>query len=331
MSTHINSKRLGGGILILTLLFLITGTAAVVVDPPTSVDPPPEPPVTGVSELCAQNIRFYRQDLPPELNYFGPGAPEEVEAARAELTKRVCEDPALAVAQTWYARREYRTAEVGVGQTQTLMNDRKMWADTVAILNERWNSATNVEVVDMSGPYRTMYMSLAPIPLIYQDAVDKPTFKVLRFTYSNGSVDNLKLDCGYQPVEVDFPGLPGKVVPQAAPQVVPKAGGQPDRVHPSRPKPGPGPGPGPTPTTKQRVPVKGNDPGPPPCPGGCNNQGSAGGSPGSGGAISRGDDGYSPSDPAPTPKVAPSPPPTSKASIPATTAPPTTKVSKPAG
>lgn len=57
----------------------------------------------------------------------------------------------------------------------------------------------------------------------------------------------------------------------------------------------------------------------------------SGGSPGNGGAVEHGDDGYSPADPPPTTIVKPAPPPTTVVTLPPTTAPPTTYLPPPPG
>lgn len=90
--------------------------------------------------------------------------------------------------------------------------------------------------------------------------------------------------------------------------------------------------PGPTPTTPPTTApcgllCKGPDTNPAPC---VDNQGvrcdgipGSGGSPGNGGAVNHGDDGYSPSDPPPPPVVTTVPPPISVVTLPPTSLPPT--------
>ncbi|MCX6804859.1 MAG: hypothetical protein NT111_02500 [Patescibacteria group bacterium] len=148
---------------------------------------------------------------------------------------------------------------------------------------------------------------------------------MLRFTYADGYVDNYKLDCGYQPVEPVFAGIPGP-----PPTTAPGKGG---KVTPSGPNPPP-PGPPPTtappttapPTTCPPTVCKGPDTAPAACIDNvgvsCTGIPGSGGSPGNGGAINHGNDGYSPSDPPPPTWVAPAPVPTSVVALPSTTAPP---------
>ena len=98
------------------------------------------------------------------------------------------------------------------------------------------------------------------------------------------------------------------------------------------PKPNPTPPPSPTPTNPL---AKGPDRQPAPCVDNagvrCDGIPGSGGSPGNGGAVDHGSDGYSPQDPPPTTIVKPVPPPTSVVTIPPTTTPPTTMITAPPG
>ena len=94
-----------------------------------------------------------------------------------------------------------------------------------------------------------------------------------------------------------------------------------------------------TPTTTTTRPCgelcKGPDTQPAPCVDNvgvrCDGIPGSGGSPGNGGAVEHGDDGYSPSDPPPTTIVKPAPPPTTVVTVPPTTTPPTTYLPPPPG
>lgn len=102
------------------------------------------------------------------------------------------------------------------------------------------------------------------------------------------------------------------------------------------PKPVPGPNPNPTTTTRPCGNLcKGADVTPAPCVDNagvrCDNIPGSGGSPGNGGAVDHGDDGYSPSDPPPPTVVTTAPPPTSVVTLPPTTTPPTTIITAPPG
>ncbi len=315
---HVNGKRLGGGLLTLLLLFLLVGgVKQVVSEPPADADPllPPE-----AADYCPGAVHYFRHDLPAEVNFFGPAVGDgNLELVLEQLHYRRCVDPALTVAHRQYQARNYSSPEERLFQTEGLANNPEAWALNVLALEEREASAVKVEIVDMTERYQTLYMTDTPVPTIYQDVVDRPQYKVIRFTYADGSVDNYKLDCGFQPVEPVFPGVPGPPAPGGS---VTPSGNTPS------PSPGPSPGPGPTPPTTcdPRV-CKGPAPAsPPPCIDSagvrCTVQPGAGGQPGKGGAINRGTDGYSPQDPPPPTWVAPAPTPTSVVTVPPTVAPP---------
>jgi len=313
---HVNGKRLGGGILTLLLLFLLVGAGKVVVG-----DPPPAggDPTTTVPVACPGPVHYFRKDLPSEVNHFGPAVGDgNIDLVLEQLHYRRCVDPALTVAHRQYQSRNYTSPEERLFQTEGLANNPEAWALNVLALEEREASAVKVEILDMTERYQTLYMVDTPVPTIYQDVVDRPSYRVLRFTYADGSVDNYKLDCGFQPVEPIFPGVPG-------PPVSPVPGGN---VTPSGDTPTPGPGPRPNPPTPcdPRI-CKGPAPATQtPCTDNagvrCTVQPGAGGNGGTGGAISKGTDGYSPQDPPPPTWVAPAPTPTSLVTVPTSLAPP---------
>ena len=323
MLAHMNMKRMAGGLLIPLLLFLIIGAGKVIVD-----DPPAggDPTTTTVPTACANSVHYYRHDLPAEVNHFGPAAPDnDVNAALSELHTRRCADPALTVAHRQYSARQYTSPEERLAQTEGLASDPQAWALNVLAIEGHEKAATSVEIVDMTERYNTLYMIDTPTPAIFQDVVDRPQYRVLRFTYADGSVDNYKLDCGFQPVEPVFPGVP------APPAPAPQQGG---KVTPSGPTPTVAPKPGPTPTTCDPRVCKGPDREPAPCRTSdgvdCGGPG-AGGQPGTGGASNHGSDGYSPQDPAPPPIVTTVKPPPSTTMLPPTSLPPTTVLPKPIG
>lgn len=108
-------------------------------------------------------------------------------------------------------------------------------------------------------------------------------------------------------------------------------------ANPQSELPRPVPGPKPTPTTTRVCGTlcKGADAQPAPCVDAngvrCDGIPGSGGSPGTGGAVDHGDDGYSPSDPPPPTVVTTTPPPTTAVTLPPTTTPPTTTITAPPG
>lgn len=318
MSAQVNGKRMAGGVISVLLLFLLVGVGKTIVeDPPAGGDP-----TTTVPSNCGQRsaAHYYRHDLPENVNHFGPSVKaNDVKAALGELHARRCVDPALTVAHRQYSLRQYTSPGERLSQTSVLSGDQKAWALNVLALESREKTARRIEIVDMTERYNTLYMVDTSIPYIYQNSVDRPLYRVLRFTYADGTVDNYKLDCGFQPVEPVFEGVPGP---------------PPGKATPSGPTPTVAPKPGPTPTTCDPRVCKGPDRNPAPCRTSdgidCGGPG-AGGQPGTGGASNHGSDGYSPQDPAPPPIVTTVKPPSSTTMLPPTTAPPTTVVPKPIG
>lgn len=302
-------------------------------EPPTTT----LPPVPPVGE-CAKDVFYFRHALASNDNRFGEGfdwpawqadpnndlnkdGVVDAKDVQIDLHNTRCVDPARTVAHVEYSQRSFSSAEERLRRTEELVNNRQAWRFAIVGLEAREATAVKVEVVKMSDPYRTLYMVDSPIPQIYQDALDRPEYWVLRFTYADGTVDNYKLDCGYQPVEPEFPPeIPD--VPPCTENCNP-----PTTVPPTVTTTPP-----PTVTTPPTTACpdwicKGNvPPAPPPCVdmygNVCTTQPGAGGNPGNGGAEDHGDDGYSPTDPPPTTIVPPAPPPSSIVTIPPTTAPP---------
>ena len=182
---------MGGFIFVLFfLLFLLggNGQATPTTTTTTTALPPGE---------CTSQVHYYRHDLAPSVNHFGPSAPDgDVAQVLADLHSRRCADPALTVAHRQYSERQYTSPEERLAQTEAIVANREAWALNVFALEGREATAVKVEIVKMSEPYRTLYMIDTPIPGIYQDAVDRPEYRVLRFTYADGTQDNFKLDCG---------------------------------------------------------------------------------------------------------------------------------------
>lgn len=295
--------------------------------------PTTQPPPAGE---CANQVHYFRHDLASNDNRFGAGFDWPVWQAdpnndlnhdgvvdakdvQIDLRNTRCVDPARTVGHVEYAARSYSSPEERTAKTEALVADPSQWAWSIIGLSAREDTAVKVEVVLMSDPYRTLYMVDTPIPGIYQDALDRPEYWVLRFTYEDGTVDNYKLDCGYQPVEPEFPGVPGP--PGSPPPSQPPTSGPPSTQPPTTGPPTTAP-----PTTCPPTVCKGPvPPGPPPCVDAygnqCTTQPGAGGQPGDGGAENPGDDGYGGEPPPPT-IVTTLPPPPSVVTLPPTTAPP---------
>ena len=268
---------------------------------------------TPTKEWCGQTVHYYRLDLPASVNRFGPPAGSDLkEMLLNELHFRRCTDPALTVAHREYQQDAYSSPAERLQKTLDLASNPNAWRLNVTALELREQKA-KVEVIDMSERYKTLYMTGTTPPTIFAAELDRPTYRVLRFTYADGTVQNYKLDCGFQPVSPEFPGVPGKPKPPSTPTTRP-------------------------PTTTTRVCgtlCKGADVTPAPCVDNtgvrCDGIPGSGGQPGTGGAVDHGNDGYSPSDPPPPTVVPTVPPPTTAVTLPPTTTPPTTIITAPPG
>ncbi|MFO0955690.1 MAG: hypothetical protein U0526_04135 [Candidatus Saccharibacteria bacterium] len=208
--------------------FSLLGAAALLLITPTLYhrlvddDPASASPTTTTTAApapagtCGSSPWFYARDT--EGNQFGPAAPEEVNAAQAEFTKRRCVDPALLVADSEYLFNEFSDPTARVAKTQDFIANPDHWALSELRFQQKLGTATKVEVATMSGGYQTMDMvdRDRSIPEIYQIPVEAAPFRVLRYTFPDGSVKNFKLNCGFQPVEQSFPpSVPGKGAPPA--------------------------------------------------------------------------------------------------------------------
>lgn len=214
--------------------WLLFGAAALLLIVPTIqrvfIDPGTTPPTVPVDTIvptsttppsgCGTNPWFFARDTVG--NQFGPAAPEDaanVQATVADFAARRIVDPALQVADSEHLFNEFSDPATRVTKTRALLADTAAWCVSELRFATRLSEATKVEIVEMSGTYQTMDMvdTDRVIPEIYQLQVEKGPFKVLRFTFADGSTKQFKLNCGYQPVQQEsFPGVPG-TAPAPAP------------------------------------------------------------------------------------------------------------------
>ncbi len=209
MEPDVMRRRLliGMSVAAVIVLLIVVPMVASVVD----AAPPPPPPPSGD---CASTVDYYRYKVDVDNN--GPAAPTEVEAAKAELHVRRCADPALVAQHTSYQSGSFAGTQALLDVTNGYVNDRPSWVNAVAIM-EAAEAQCSAAVVEMSGPYKTMYMQgTQPVPSSYPADPDRPSYQVLRFSCPNGSEWNYKLDCGFQPVG-QFPPPPEGTPPPAPP------------------------------------------------------------------------------------------------------------------
>ena len=225
----------GGPLVLLAAALLLWAVPAVTAadDPEPDPDPTttttPAPPPGG--ETCATSVHFFAQDVGGHK--FGPAVTEEVNAAQADLRNRLCSDPALAVALQEYVTNSFSSPDERVAKTAALVQNPDAWRLTVlAVTNAVAQGSPRVET--MSGAYKTLYMVTEgrQIPEVFNASPGKPSFAVLRFDTPQG-VKNLKLDCGFQPVEQSFPpAVPPRTQPPS-----PRQPKQPPVIPPQPPKP----------------------------------------------------------------------------------------------
>lgn len=182
----------------------------------------------GGEQTCVNGVYFWAQDAGGHR--FGPAVPEEASQAQVELKRRLCTDPALAVALQEYITGAFSSPDERVYKTANLIQNQEAWRLTILAVTDAVAQG-NPRIETMKGAYKTLYMvpEGRQIPEVYNASPDKPSFAVLRFDTPQG-VKNLKLDCGFQPVEQSFP-------PAVPPKTTPPSPRQPKLPPPTVPKP----------------------------------------------------------------------------------------------
>jgi hypothetical protein len=200
---------LGGALTLFVVLLLI---APMVINVEGTTAQPPTPPTTAAAAPCAETVNYFAYEVAP--NFFGPASSfETVQTQRDELHRRRCQDPALLVSHIQYWNGVFSTPEQRQAEVESLLANRQAWRDAVTMLEVGETTHCTASLATMSGAYNTLYMvkgaDANQIPAIYQTTPDRPEFAVLRFDCDTGKQFNYKLDCGFQPVDTNFPGVPG--------------------------------------------------------------------------------------------------------------------------
>lgn len=169
----------------------------------------PTPPDDS-AECASADPYYYSYDA--DGNRFGPPVSEELQAAVAELHTRRCADPALVVAHAMYHGKKYLDLPTQQAEVTRLVSDRVSWRYAVDMMTIFETNECAASIETMSDDYQTLYMldgaDRSVAPGIHKASPDVPSFRVLRYTCSDGRVFNYKLDCGFQPVDQDFPDIP---------------------------------------------------------------------------------------------------------------------------
>ncbi len=184
----------------------------------TAVPPDTTPqPTTPPGDTCTHVVHYFANDVTGHK--FGTPVPETTpEAAVAELHSRRCADPMLVVGHTEYQNRKaqpYGSVATRLAETVRLASDSAPWRTALDKLEAREKTATSVTLVEMDDSYKTLAAIPGDVPQMYVSKPGSLRFIVLRFTYQDGTHDDYKLSCGFQPVDVKFPGIPQTPPPPA--------------------------------------------------------------------------------------------------------------------
>lgn len=201
---------------------LLVGLAASGVLPRNQPDPIEVP---GIVCQTAEDrvVHFFAYDTPGVE--FGPAVEQrEAEAVMQEQLARELHDPALVVAAVEYSRRDYSSPEERDRKVAYLAQNAEAHCEAVLQLWARRAVATKIEVKQITTDNRSMWMlDTRPRPTIVEGPSNVTTFDALVYTYADGTRDVYKLDCGFQPMAPEFPGIPSlppdEVPPPTSPPV----------------------------------------------------------------------------------------------------------------
>ncbi len=171
-------------------------------------------PTTTAAPSCVTPFHFYTYDSGTPEGSFGPPVEStDVTAVRGEAHTRRANDALLLATNIANWNGEQMTPDSLRAQAQAFIENPQSWCDALTLLEVGENTCS-ASIAQMGGHYKTLGMqrgaSADVIPWVYKADPDRPSFAVLRFDCAGGKQINLKLDCGFQPVAQDFPGLPGK-------------------------------------------------------------------------------------------------------------------------
>lgn len=210
MNNTIAKQRVIVGVACATFALLLFGF--VIVAKPT-LGQPTTSTSTSVAASCVTPFHFYAyDDGTPEGSFGPPVESAEVNVVRAEAHTRRANDVLLLATNIANWNGEAMTPDSLRAQAQAFIENPKGWCDALTLL-ELGESTCTASIATMGGHYKTLGMqrgaSADVTPWVYKADPDRPSFQVLRFDCAGGKQINLKLDCGFQPVAQEFPGLPG--------------------------------------------------------------------------------------------------------------------------
>lgn len=218
MFTNFNLRR-GSAAVVVAIVLLALGSI-------TGIIGGDDPPADAGNDVCKDvegPVPTLFSQQTPDLA-FGPAAPTEVDAAKAELHTRRCLDPALTAAHAVDAGLEGfpfpSSDDEWFAQWTRLNADRELWLATIETLETQEATAV-ADVFNDPESYHTMWFLDGPetaygkLPYLRQGPGHaSEAGLVLRFTFPDGSVREYRLSCGFQPVRHNpFPNVPGLEVP----------------------------------------------------------------------------------------------------------------------
>lgn len=207
-----------GALALLLILLLVLGIFPGLSDTAT-------PAVAGPAPQCATSVHYFTEDV-GSSHFFGPAVTENTVAGQLEeLSRRRCQDPALAVAHAYGENVDgygSLTAAQLTAKANELAANKSEWTKLLSDLRANETGATATDAT-MCGSYQTLYMVSQgnSAPLIRHWSTDRPCFGVLRLTWPDGHSFDMKLGCGFQNVSKTFPGIPALPSPSPQPQPQP--------------------------------------------------------------------------------------------------------------
>lgn len=201
---------------------------------------PKDKPCTDVNT----SAQFYAYDSATRGNNFGPAVvASNVKEALFDLHQRICTDAALVTAHAAYFGVDGLSLPMSQKQFEKAVNAAlaapgTVWRQRVEAV-EAYVSSGTVSLVTSTKAYDTMFFgkgnSSKDVPDLYAGPVTDRVSTLLVIRHGK-MVKNLKLECGFQPFEPEFPGTPKN--PPHHPKPTPTPTPTPSCVKP--PVPGPG-------------------------------------------------------------------------------------------
>lgn len=174
-------------------------------------------PAKQVCEDVDEEPRFLAYDPATKRNNFGPPVKStSKDEVLAELHRRLCVDPALTSALTLYATggdlRTYKQL------TKQFQGDYLQWGEAVKTFDKVIADAQSVKILEASAGYNSLWFKVSGsdqtvVPALAQGPISGRKSTLLVITTKDGKTLRLRLECGFQPYEVNFPGIPSVKTP----------------------------------------------------------------------------------------------------------------------